>query len=303
VDRPVTVSVVIPLYNAASVIKETIESALAQTWTDREIIVVDDGSTDGSAEIVKTFGEQVRYYAFQNEGVAKARNRGIALSRGRYIALLDHDDLWAPTKLARQVEVLESRPEVGLVITGVAHLEQDGRPMRKAPRGPSSRFYQLFVKGFGPTPSVSMIRRSVIDQVGGFDEHFGSAGLDDHEFWPRVAQQCEIALIDEPLAYHRHGDVKPVEVELKHRALLNETLLLRFGHVPDKRRYLMEERALYLADTGKWRIQQGDLEEGRASLIEALRLCFHEAWSWKAAWRAMSRIARSYFPLATKKAG
>lgn len=293
-EHSVTVSVVIPLYNAADVIAETIRSVLAQTWTDREILVIDDGSTDGSAEVVKSFGDRVRYHAFENGGVAKSRNRGIALSRGRYIALLDHDDLWAPTKLAKQVAVLEARPEVGLVITGIAHLERNGSPKRKFPTGPSSRFYQLFVKGFGPTPSVAMIRRSVIERAGGFDERFGSAGLDDHEFWPRVAQHCEIALIDEPLTYHRHRVVQPPHVELGHRALLIETLLERFGREPDKRRYLLEERAAYLADLGKWRLQQGDRTGGRTSLQEALTLCFSEAWSWKTAWRSLTRIVRSY---------
>lgn len=299
-NGPVAVSVVIPLYNAAAVIKETIESVLAQTWTDREIIVIDDGSTDGSAEIVKAFGERTRYYAFENGGVAKARNRGIALSRGRYVALLDHDDLWAPTKLAKQVAVLEARPEVGMAMTSIVHIDRSGHALKKFPSGPSSEFYQLFVKGFGPTPSAVMIRRSVIDQVGGFDERFGAAGLDDHELWPRVAQQCEIVLIDEPLTYHRHGESKPPHVELGHRILLNEALLARFGHERDKRRYLMRERALYFADRGKWRLQQGDLT-GRADLLNALRLCVRETWSWKAARRAMSRMVRSYFSFASSK--
>ena len=293
-DRSVTVSVVIPLYNAAEVIGETIQSALAQTWTDREILVIDDGSTDGSAEVVKTFGDQVRYYAFENGGVAKARNRGIALARGRYIALLDHDDLWAPTKLERQVEVLEAHPEVGLVITRIAHLERNGQPMLKFPTGPSSEFYQLFVKGFGPTPSVAMIRRSIIDKAGGFDERFDSAGLDDHEFWPRIAQHCEIVLIDERLTFHRHRVVKPAHVELRHRVLLNKILLEQFGHDPEKRRYLMMEKAAYLADMGKWHIQMGDRSGGRACLKEALNLCLREALSWKTTWRTISRIARWY---------
>ncbi len=291
----ITVSVVIPVYNAADVVAETIESVLAQTWTDREILVIDDGSTDGSADVVLTFGDRVRYHAFENGGVAKARNRGIALARGRYIALLDHDDLWAPTKLAKQVAVLDARPEVGLVYTGVAHLERDGQPRRKFATGPSSRFYQLFVKGYGPTPSAAMIRRSVLERAGGFDERFGSAGLDDHEFWTRIAQHCEIALIDEPLTFHRHRDRKPPQVELTHRALLNEVLLQRFGHEPEKRRYLMEERAAYLADLGKWRCQQGDLAGGRACFKEALGVSFREALRWKTVWRALGRLLRSCF--------
>lgn len=293
-ERPVTVSVVIPLYNAVDVIAETIQSVLVQTWTDREILVIDDGSTDGSADVVRTFGDKVRYFRFENSGVAKSRNRGIALSRGRYIALLDHDDLWDPTKLEKQVRVLESRPEVGLVYTGIVHLERNGRPRRKFPSGPSSRFYQLFVKGFGPTPSAAMLRRSVIDQAGGFDERFGSAGLDDHEFWPRVAQHCEITLIDEPLTYHRHRELKPPQVELNHRVLLNEVLMERFGHDPAKRQYLLEERAACLADLGKWRLGHGDLAGGRTNLAEALQLSLGKARNLKIAWRSLSRLLRSY---------
>lgn len=293
---PVTVSVVIPLYNAVEVIAETIESALAQTWTDREIVVIDDGSTDGSGEAVRIFGDRIRYHRFENAGVAKSRNRGIALSRGKYVALLDHDDLWDPTKLEKQVRVLEARPEVGLVYTGIVHLERDGTPRQKFPTGPSSRFYQLFVKGFGPTPSAAMLRRSVIDQAGGFDERFGSAGLDDHEFWPRVAEHCEIALIDEPLTYHRHREVKPPLVELTHRVLLNDVLMRRFGQDPARRQYLLEERAASLADLGKWRLGQGDLTGGRADLQEALRLSLGAARDLKVAWRSLSRLTRSYFP-------
>ncbi len=294
-NHSVTVSIVIPLYNAAEVIAETIRSVLVQTWADREILVIDDGSTDGSAEIVQTFGDQVRYFHFDNAGVAKSRNRGIALSRGQYIALLDHDDLWDPTKLEKQVRVLETRPEVGLVYTGIVHLEKDGRPRQKFPTGPPSRFYQLFVKGFGPTPSAAMLRRSVIEKVGGFDERFGSAGLDDHEFWPRVAQQCEIALIDEPLTYHRHREVKPPQIELSHRLLLNEALMERFGHDPAKRQFLLGERAASLADLGKWRLSQGDWAGGRACLRESLGLCLREACNMKIAWRSLNRLVHSYW--------
>lgn len=102
-----TVSVVIPLYNARDVIRETIGTVLAQTWKDYEIIVVDDGSTDGSGEVVRSFGDNVRYGRQENAGVAMARNHGMAESKGAYIALLDHDDLWDPTKLEKQVWLLE----------------------------------------------------------------------------------------------------------------------------------------------------------------------------------------------------
>ena len=289
----VTVSIVIPMYHAVGVIAQTLRTALGQTWTDREVIVIDDGSTDGSAAVAQSFGSQIRYYRFANGGVAKARNRGIALARGRYIALLDHDDLWAPTKLARQVDVLERRPEVGLVTTGITHIELDGSPTPHAPTGPSSRFYQLFVRGFGPTPSTVMIRRSVLEQVGGFEERFTSAGMDDHELWPRLADVCEFALIDDPLTVHRGKIKEAQDVGLWHRELLNQLLYDRYQHIPERRRYLLEERAAYLSDMGKWYATHGEPEKGRALLTQSLRLTIREAWNVKTAVRTLRRLART----------
>ncbi|GIW55113.1 MAG: hypothetical protein KatS3mg082_1517 [Nitrospiraceae bacterium] len=261
------VSVVIPVYNARDVIGETIESVLAQTWTDREIVVVDDGSSDGSGDIVRSFGERVRYVRQENGGVARARNRGIAESTGEYVALLDHDDLWHPTKLDKQVAVLDRRPEVGMVVTDVAHLDREGKPMGVIGSGynPSETFARLFVRGFVPTPSAAMIRRSVLETVGGFDERFHSAGLDDHELWTRIAARYEMANIAEPLTYHRNREIKPADVALAHRPLLIETLLARVGDDPVKRRYLLREQASYLAESGQ-AVDQHGRENARAVL-------------------------------------
>lgn len=291
-----TVSVVIPVYNAADVVRETIASVLAQTWTDYEIVVVDDGSTDGSAAAIREFGDKVRLIRQDNGGVAKARNRGIAESRGGYLALLDHDDLWHPTKLAKQVELLDRRPEVGMVITDVAHIDREGRPMGIVGAGynPSETFARLFVRGYVPTPSAAMIRRSVLSAVGGFDETFRSAGLDDHELWTRVAAHCDIANIPEPLTYHRNREIKPAQVALEHRALLIPKLLARFGQDPEKRRYLVREQALYLADQGKRLVKEGQRREGRAQLRRGLALSLTDARSLTTAWRCLLRLARSY---------
>lgn len=291
-----TVSIVIPVFNAADVIALTIESALAQTWTDREVIVVDDGSTDASADIVKSFGARLQYHYTPNHGVAAARNSGIALAAGRYIALLDHDDLWAPTKLERQVAVLEGRPEVGLVVTDVAHLDQAGRPMGIIGPGynPAETFARLFVRGYVPTPSAALIRRSVLDAVGGFDERFHSAGLDDQELWTRIAAHCDIANVPEPLTFHRNREHKPAEIAVNHRGLLIELLLQRVGDDPERRRYLLREQAAYLADLGKLQVRDGDLARARASFRDGLSLALGRARSWKTAWRCLNRMARSY---------
>lgn len=293
----VKVSVVIPLYNARDVIAETIKSVLAQTWTDYEILVVDDGSQDGSGEVVQTFGDRIRYIRQENTGVAGARNRGIEESHGEYIALLDHDDLWHPTKLEKQVACLEKQKHVGMVVTDVMHIDQPGNEVGEggSAYNPRERFYKLFVQGYVPTPSSTMIRRSILDAVGRFDEAFRSAGLDDHELWPRIAAACDIAHVPEPLTYHRRRTIKPPEIALEHRRLLVSKLLDRFGNEPAKRRYAIQEQARYCCDLGKHFMKMGRHREARSQLFQSLRLSLGEGWNLKTASRCLSRLARSYF--------
>ena len=289
------VSIVIPLYNARDVIQETIRSALAQTYREYEIIIIDDGSTDGSGDLVVQFGDRVRYLPQPNGGVAQARNHGIAAARGRYIALLDHDDLWDPEKLAKQVAILDAQPAVGMVVTDVAHLDRAGRPMHEI--GPASQpqheFARLFVQGFVPTPSATLIRKAVLESVGGFDEQFNSAGMDDHELWTRIAAATTIAGIPEPLTYHRNRDIKPPGIALGHRPLRIEKLMRRVGADTEKRRYLQRERAFDLADQGKHLIKDGRAREGRILLLHGFLLSLGEGKSAKAAWRCLMRLVRS----------
>src|SRR5262245_53826716 len=109
------VSVVIPAFDAEAFLAETVESVLRQTWRRREVIVVDDGSTDGTPGVVRRFGDAVRYLRQENRGGGAARNAGASAARGDLVSFLDHDDLWAPETLERQVDVLRRRPESGLV--------------------------------------------------------------------------------------------------------------------------------------------------------------------------------------------
>jgi hypothetical protein len=111
--------------------------------------------------------------------------------------------------------------------------------------------------------------------------------------WTRIGAHCEIAGIPEPLTYHRNREVKPPDIALEHRPILIETLLKRFPHDREKRRYLLSERAAYLADNGKYLVRQGRVREGRRSLAQGLALSLGEARSWKTAWRCLSRFVRS----------
>src|SRR2546427_4231674 len=123
--KPV-VSVVIPVYNGERYLADAIQSVLDQTYQNLEVIVVDDGSTDGSAAVAKRFGDAIRYVRQANGGVCQARNTGISVARGTYLAFLDQDDLWLPDKLAVQVAYLESHPEVGAVYCQCQVLENGG---------------------------------------------------------------------------------------------------------------------------------------------------------------------------------
>ena len=123
----VKVSVIIPAYNGDRYIEEAIDSILNQTYTDYEIIVVDDGSTDNTPQIVKRYGDKINYFSQSNQGVAASRNLGLAEARGKYIAFLDQDDIFLPHKLASQVALLEQDDSLGIVNSGWQIVDRQGK--------------------------------------------------------------------------------------------------------------------------------------------------------------------------------
>jgi len=153
---PPLVSVVMPAYNAERHIGEALESVLAQTYAPIEIVVVDDGSSDATAEAVRRFGPRVRFTAQTNAGAGAARNRGVAMASGRYIAFLDADDSWPPEKLARQVEILQQNPACDLVFGQVQQFYDGGADLG----GPEP----------GILPGTLLARREAFDRVGPLTE-------------------------------------------------------------------------------------------------------------------------------------
>src|SRR6185295_9229239 len=143
------VSVVMTLFNSEPFIGAAIGSVLGQTYSDYEIVVVDDGSTDGSAAIVKSFGERVRYVHQPNRGCAHATNHGVALSSGEYVAFLENDDVWLPQKLERQVAVLDLTPDVGAVNCDLQYVTEEGVIEEDWIQGrvPHDPYSRVFLKG------------------------------------------------------------------------------------------------------------------------------------------------------------
>lgn len=191
------VSVIIPAYNAAAYLPRALESVLAQTYKNYEILVVDDGSTDATAEIVKRF-PTVRLLSQPHSGAGAARNRGIEAARGSIVAFLDADDLWMPPKLEKQVAFLQHHPHIGMVICEHILVEEDGRERTsdKSVLFKGDTVRNIFLHSDVATPTV-IVRKQVFDKIGLFEEALLCA--EDENLWMRIGIAYPIGLVPEPL--------------------------------------------------------------------------------------------------------
>jgi glycosyltransferase involved in cell wall biosynthesis len=226
------VSVVIPTFNAARYVGEAVRSALGQTFDSREIVVVDDGSTDDTPGVLSPLLDRIQYIRQENRGVYAARNRGIAASTGRYVAFLDADDLWLPDKLARQVEILESHPDFGAVHTDASTIDADGRLILESSNAArQSRNGLVFDEFFRSNMAIIllstvMIRRECFDAVGLFDERYPA--VQDHIYFLRLAYRYPIWFIGKPLVRYRRTPGSLSRGNLAENFAIRERLLREF---------------------------------------------------------------------------
>jgi glycosyltransferase involved in cell wall biosynthesis len=192
--RP-AVTVIIPTFNRAAIVGRAIRSVLAQTFEDWELIVVDDGSTDGTEQAVKSFSDdRIKYVRHErNRGGAAARNTGIRCARGEYVAFLDSDDEWPPEKLEKELEVFrKSDPSVGFVYTGAITLDESGKVLKKHVPTRSGWVYEpLLARNRIGSCSRVLIKKQAVEQVAGFDETLVSH--QDWDLWLRLAKISRIA--------------------------------------------------------------------------------------------------------------
>ncbi len=205
------VSIVIPAYNAECHIAATVRSVLSQTYGEYELIIVDDGSSDRTAEIVGTFlpHEKITCIRQRNGGVSRARNTGIHAASGKYVAFLDSDDLWLPTKLARQVAYLDRYPRIGVVFSDCEIRDENDVVTRSylstkanyrlllAQKDDFKDAFPVLLEEMFMIPSTLMIRRECFDLAGMFDEDIPT--VEDRDLVLRLAMHCGIACIPEVL--------------------------------------------------------------------------------------------------------
>ena len=199
-----TLSVIIHTYNNEKFIAETVESVLNQTYKDYEIIVVDDGSVDGTRDALIPYMQKIRYHYKENGGIASAKNAGIGLSETEFVAFLDHDDLWVPDKLKIQMECFNENPQAGLVYAKYTSF-RDGKELRTKPEKGYSGwiFKELLAKSFIQTSTV-VVKRECLDAVGPYDETF-SLG-DEYDMFLRIAQKFQCGFVDKGLTRYRVHD-------------------------------------------------------------------------------------------------
>lgn len=204
------VSVVIPTRNRAAYVQQALQSVFAQTNRDYETIVVDDGSTDETAQVLQPLiqQERIRYFARAQRGVSAARNFGVSRAAGNYIAFLDSDDVFLPSKLEKQLQVFRAKPELGFVHCWFSKFSDDGRDLGTRD---TSRFRGRIYPDLLLEWSVLMampcmlMRKASFEAAGGFDEHMTWA--EDLDLWRRMARQFEVDLVPEPLVKVRvHAD-------------------------------------------------------------------------------------------------
>ena len=204
---PGRVSVILPAYNRAWVLNRAVDSVLAQTYPDLELIVVDDGSDDGTAELLAAYGDSFIVIRQENRGVSAARNAGIKKASGEFIALIDSDDAWEKEKIARQVDFFRSRSDAMICQTEEIWIRNGKRVNPKVKhKKPSGMIFEPSLHLCLVSPSAVMMRKALFDIKGLFNEEF--IVCEDYDLWLRISHDTPVYLIDEPLTvkYGGHDD-------------------------------------------------------------------------------------------------
>lgn len=267
------VSTVIPAYNSERTLVAAIESVLGQDVPGCELIVIDDGSIDATPKILRRHGRRIRWVRQRNQGVSAARNLGIRMSRGRYIAFLDADDRWLPGKLRHQIDVLEHRPRVMAVSTGVRYLDEEGRTIRVRSREKEGWVFEDLLEGNYIVTSSLMLKKESLD---GIPDPLFPLGIfygEDYALWLKLAARHRLyetprILVDFTLPSDRSFLRKYSEAEMRHSYETIFREVLPFGG-PSALRKLRSRLSLELAG---FSARRGDVPGTLERCLSAFRL-------------------------------
>ncbi|MCP5327359.1 MAG: glycosyltransferase family 2 protein [Sinobacteraceae bacterium] len=282
-----SVSVVVPTYNYGRFLPRALDSVLAQSFAPSEIIVVDDGSTDDTRDVLTRYREPVQVVHQTNRGLPAARNAGIRLARGELIALLDSDDAWHPNKLQQQIALWRRHPECGAIGCGVQVVDAEGRPIRTvlfedAAGDANDRVHRIALRRswVGGSGSGALIPVETFRQVGGFDESLSAA--EDWDMWLRIAAKYPVRNVREALSQiwdHRGGTFRGVaKLRINQMAVLG-----KIEREPSLRLSAATRRrihAMILSDAAGEAFGGGDWKSSAAYALRSASLWPLSAKSW-----------------------
>lgn len=269
------VSVILPTYNRANLIKRAINSVLNQTYKNLELIIIDDGSTDETEDIIKGMKDKrIRYFKYvQNRGVSYARNKGILLAKGSLIAFQDSDDIWLKDKLERQIQIMiNTTPDVGVVYTGFWQIYDANRiyiPSKEIKSREGYILKNLINGNFVGTPTM-LVKRDCFNRVGLFDESLPR--LNDWELCIRLAQHYKFLLIDEPLVI-AHISKDSISRDDKKLITALDIILNKHYDLFFKDKYALSQHLNRLSDL---LITEGSHIKGKKTKIKSLLLRYLE---------------------------
>jgi glycosyltransferase involved in cell wall biosynthesis len=301
------VSVIIPAYNGEKFIEEALRSLFAQKCPAEEIIVIDDGSTDGTASVLEKYRKQVSYHFQENSGLAAARNAGIRVSKGAYLAFLDADDLFHPEKIEVQKTFLDSHPEIDMVFSD---FEYFGGMLLRRPipdslkKGEGNLLLDLFRFNCIAIPTV-LLRRECFQEVGSFDESL--LAVEDYDLWLRLVKRKKIGYVDHVLAKVRlHPEnmskdadlMRDYEIRVMDKAIKdNPDIEDRYSHL------IKEKRGIVYFETGYRHLLGQGMEKARQNFILAMKsrpfwikpyVYYFTSFGGPAVLHAARRIKRSF---------
>jgi glycosyltransferase involved in cell wall biosynthesis len=269
------VSVIIPAYEVATFIKNAVESVLSQTWSELEVVVVDDGSTDGTLQILRSMADpRLTILSQTNKGSAAARNAGLQVARGNFVAFLDGDDVWSCTKLEEQVETFRRNPDIDLVFTLSRIIDERGRDTgrRSVPVAGHVSLRQLMVENIINNGSAVMLRRSALEAVGLFDVDLPSCV--DYDLWLRIGvlRPNNIYCISRPLTHYRIRDGQITKnwrrMEAGWSRVIEKLELSAPNELKRLRREIKGRMYRYLSYIA---YESGEFSESRSLYIKAIR--------------------------------
>ena len=264
-DNSPLVSIILPTYNCAAFLSHSIGTILSQTYNSYEIIVIDDGSTDNTKEVLYPFMQRIKYIRLeQNKGLPTARNIGIRSAQGKYIAFIDADDLWLPEKLQTDIEYFETHPEVSMVYSKHINIDEKGDDLggntkKQLPSG--NIFTQLFSEqNFIITSSV-VVRKEVFETTGLFDEQLFNC--QDWDMWLRIAFHFKVAGINKPLVKYRHNPhslSKNRNNVLKYQKIIIDKIYNKFKDTENgiHEKLYKKRLASHYAKAGRYYLRIGD---------------------------------------------